>query len=170
MKSHYSFFLLALTASLAHADLIVVEDFGGKSATEYFEVIGITPDKLVAARLPQQTQHIAAVDESFALPIRSERLSPGPVEPRIINAPGLIPFFVIGDDDLSRKWLKERGSILRELGAFGLVVNVGNMTALETLRQLAPGITLTPVFGDDLAVRLQLSHYPVLVTATGIEQ
>nr|MBF3175129.1 DUF2859 domain-containing protein [Pseudomonas aeruginosa] len=30
--------------------------------------------------------------------------------------------------------------------------------------------TLAPASGDDLAQRLGLRHYPVLITATGIEQ
>jgi integrating conjugative element protein (TIGR03765 family) len=38
------------------------------------------------------------------------------------------------------------------------------------LRRLAPGLTLAPASGDDFAQRLGLRHYPVLITATGIEQ
>jgi hypothetical protein len=35
---------------------------------------------------------------------------------------------------------------------------------------LAHGLTLSAVSGDDLAGRLQLQHYPALITSTGIEQ
>ena len=35
---------------------------------------------------------------------------------------------------------------------------------------ILPGVPLAPVAGDDLAERLGLRHYPVLITATGIEQ
>ncbi|WP_431521391.1 PFL_4695 family integrating conjugative element protein [Blastomonas fulva] len=59
---------------------------------------------------------------------------------------------------------------MRELGAVGLVVNVESMAALVELRHLAPGLTLAPASGDDLAQRLDLRHYPVLITSTGIEQ
>lgn len=52
----------------------------------------------------------------------------------------------------------------------GLVVNVESMAALTALRRLAPGLTLSPVSGDDLAQRLGLRHYPVLITSTGVEQ
>ena len=52
----------------------------------------------------------------------------------------------------------------------GLVVNVESMAALTALRRLAPGLTLAPASGDDLAHRLGLRHYPVLITATGVEQ
>ena len=104
------------------------------------------------------------------LPVRSERLSPGEVQRRVIQAPGLTPLFLIGDDDLSRAWLTERLSALRDRNAIGLVVNVETADALASLRQLAGGLMLAPVSGDDLAARLGLKHYPVLITATGIEQ
>lgn len=52
----------------------------------------------------------------------------------------------------------------------GLVVNVKSAEALAALRALVPGLLLSPVAGDDLAERLGLRHYPVLITATGVEQ
>ena len=104
------------------------------------------------------------------LPVHSVRLSPGEVTHRVIQAPGLIPIFLVGDDDRSRAWLRQRASALRDLGAVGLVVQVESPQALASLRALAPGLTLAPVSGDELAQRLGLRHYPVLVTATGIEQ
>ena len=51
----------------------------------------------------------------------------------------------------------------------GLVVNVATPEALVALRRLAPGLMLSPISGDDLAQRLGIRHYPVLITATGIE-
>ncbi|ERY35607.1 hypothetical protein Q067_02242 [Pseudomonas aeruginosa BL13] len=104
------------------------------------------------------------------LPVRSERLSPGSVERRVIQAPGLTPIFLIGDDERSRAWLLERKATLVELSAIGLLVNVETVEALAELRGLVPPLTLSPVSGDDLAQRLGLEHYPVLITATGIEQ
>ena len=59
---------------------------------------------------------------------------------------------------------------LRERGAVGLVVNVETVQGLARLRTLVPGVPLAPMSGDDLAERLGLRHYPVLITATGIEQ
>ncbi|MNE90682.1 hypothetical protein D3C80_1882240 [compost metagenome] len=52
----------------------------------------------------------------------------------------------------------------------GLVVNVESAAALAALRKLAPGLNLSPASGDDLAQRLGLRHYPVLIMSTGIEQ
>ena len=104
------------------------------------------------------------------LPVRSTQLSPGEVQRRVIRAPGLTALFLIGDDERSRAWLRQRQAALRELQAVGLVVNVESMAALTALRRLAPGLTLSPASGDDLAQRLGLRHYPVLITATGVEQ
>jgi len=88
----------------------------------------------------------------------------------VIEAPGLRPFVVIGDDEASRAWLQRRAAALRERGAVGLVVNVETAQGLARLRALVPGVPLAPVAGDDLADRLGLRHYPALITATGIEQ
>ena len=109
-------------------------------------------------------------DRLLALGLRVEELSPGEVQHRVIRAPGLRPLFLIGDDERSRAWLQQRQAALRELGAVGLVVNVESAAALAELRRLAAGLILSPASGDDLAQRLGLRHYPVLITSTGVEQ
>ena len=60
--------------------------------------------------------------------------------------------------------------MLQRLRAVGLVVQVDSIAGLEQLRALAKGLTLSPVAADDLAKRLGIRHYPVLITATAIEQ
>lgn len=77
--------------------------------------------------------------------------------------------FLIGDDARSRVWLREHLSKLRALQAVGFVVQVESEDALQSLRRLAPDLKLVPASGDDLAQRLGLHHYPVLITATAIE-
>lgn len=104
------------------------------------------------------------------LPVRSVKLTPGTVSRRVIEAPGLRPFVIVGDDDTSRAWLQNRAASLRERGAVGLVVNVETVQALEQLRALVPSVPLAPVAGDELAERLGLRHYPALISATAIEQ
>jgi len=159
--------------------LIVVQDGHGTSALPYYEKSGLTAEEQSSARpwaLGQPFAQVQSVDqaqpansEASMLPVVSH-ITPGNVISRMIHAPGLTPFFIIGDDDLSRQWLRQRYSDLQALNAFGLVVNVPTMDALQSLRQLAPELVLSPVPGDDLAHRLQLNHYPALITATGIEQ
>jgi integrating conjugative element protein (TIGR03765 family) len=108
--------------------------------------------------------------EEDMLPVRSTSLTPGAVERRLLSAAGLPAFFLIGDDAHSRTWLKQRLAALIKLNAVGLVVNVESKVALDNLRQVATGLTLTPVSADDLAQRLNLKHYPVLITASSLEQ
>lgn len=81
-----------------------------------------------------------------------------------------MPFFLVGDDDLSKSWLLQRQDALLQINAVGLVVNIETAESLQQLRALVPGLTLVPVSGDDIAQRLNLQHYPVLITATQIEQ
>ena len=158
-------------AQTASAPLIVVEDRGGDSALPYYRSLNPQPDQATPpAPMPAQRAGNTADAEAAMLPVRSTQLSPGEVQRRVIRAPGLTPLFLVGDDARSRAWLRQRHAALRELGAVGLVVNVESTAALVELRHLAPGLTLAPASGDDLAQRLGLHHYPVLITATGIEQ
>jgi integrating conjugative element protein (TIGR03765 family) len=103
------------------------------------------------------------------LPVRSTRLTPGDEPRRVIRAPGLTPLFLIGDDDRSRAWLRQRQARCRSCGR-GPGGQRGDDGRPGGAARLAPGLTLSPASGDDLAQRLGLRHYPVLITATGIEQ
>nr|WP_087042294.1 integrating conjugative element protein [Caballeronia ptereochthonis] len=162
--------LLGLVRVASAQTLIVVGNDGGASALPYYRALNLLPDTPVAANPAVRAAPHAPYREADLLPVRSARLTPGRVTPRTLQAPGLSSFFLIGDDQPSRAWLHARADTLRALGAVGLVVNVGSADALAALRRDAPGLTLVPASGDDIAVRLSLSHYPVLVTATGIEQ
>lgn len=159
----------AAQAQQAVAPLIVVEDRGGVSALPYYRSLHLSPEPTSQAP-PILVPPRGGVGEAAMLPVRSIRLTPGAVEGRAIHVPGLTPLFLIGDDDRSRAWLQQRLSVLQKLKAVGLVVNVASQAALQSLRERAPGLRLAPVSGDDLAERLELRHYPVLITATGIEQ
>lgn len=163
---------LAWLPVIVQADaLIVVEDRGGASALPYYEALNLQPRvELGAPQIELPRPPTEAVNETSMLPVRSMRLSPGEVARRVIEAPGLRPFFLVGDDQRSHAWLQQRAPRLRELGAVGLVVNVSSAESLAALRALAPELPLSPVVGDDLAERLGLRHYPVLITATGLEQ
>ena len=162
---------LRSTQTTASQPLIVVEDRGGVSALPYYQALN--PQDAGPAQPPAATP-MPRVDnptdaEAAMLPVRSARLTPGDEPRRVIRAPGLLPLFLVGDDDRSRAWLRQRRAALQELRAMGLVVNVATPEALVTLRRLAPGLMLSPISGDDLAQRLGIRHYPVLITATGIE-
>ncbi|MEX0295735.1 integrating conjugative element protein [Pseudomonas putida] len=107
---------------------------------------------------------------TWTLPVHSARLSPGAVPPRTLNLPGFTPLFLVGQDPASLKWLAQHAQRLQELGASGLAVEVADAQALRRIQAAAPGLEIWPVSGDDIAERLELQHYPVLITPTGLEQ
>lgn len=162
---------IACSSLMANPDkqLTVIADHSSSSALKYYQSLNVQNNLRPVKKIP--ALNIKPITEAAMLPIVSDRLTPGKVEPRVINANGLIrPFFMIGDDDLSISWLKERVVALEKLQAVGLVVNVKTNSNLNQLKKLAPNLMILPVSGDDIADRLALSHYPVLITATAIEQ
>lgn len=165
--------VFALPALAAESCLIVVHDGGGVSALTYYRALSLK------AREPPRTATTPAVEsplppnrryrEADFLPVRSTRLMPGTVTRREINVPGLRPIFLIGDDSRSRAWLRTNARKFQTLRAVGFVVQVESEEALQSLRRLVPDLTLVPASGDDIAQRLAIEHYPVLITATAIE-
>ncbi|WP_409315026.1 integrating conjugative element protein [Pseudomonas putida] len=107
---------------------------------------------------------------NWVLPVRSARLSPGAVQPRALSLPGMTPLFLVGQDNTSMEWLSRHAQALQDLGANGLAVEVDDAQALRRIQTAAPGLNIWPVSGDDIAERLELEHYPVLITPTGLEQ
>ncbi len=107
---------------------------------------------------------------NWVLPVRSAHLSPGAVPPRVLSLPGMTPLFLIGQDTSSLEWLSRHAQALQELDANGLAVEVDDVQALRRIQTTAPGLNIWPVSGDDIAERLELDHYPVLITPTGLEQ
>lgn len=107
---------------------------------------------------------------NWVLPVRSARLTPGVVPRRAMDLPGMAPLFLVGADDTSLAWLAQHAPALKRLGANGLAVEVADAAALQRIQAVAPGLAIWPVSGDDIAERLELEHYPVLITPTGLEQ
>jgi integrating conjugative element protein (TIGR03765 family) len=87
-----------------------------------------------------------------------------------LKLPGFTPLFLVGQDPASLKWLAQHAQSLQDLGASGLAVEVADAQALRRIQAAAPGLDIWPVSGDDIAERLELQHYPVLITPTGLEQ
>ncbi|MGF7241942.1 integrating conjugative element protein (TIGR03765 family) [Pseudomonas oryzihabitans] len=141
--------------------LIVVGHEGGVSTQPYFEPFKRIAPPHTATMTPFFADTYEA--EAAMLPVRSQRLTPGEASTRALQAPGLSPLFLIGDDEYSRHWLRQQQRRLKEQQAIGLVVNIDTAAALAELRRLAPDLTLIPTSGDDLAQRLGLHHYPVLL-------
>lgn len=107
---------------------------------------------------------------NWVLPVHSAHLTPGVVSRRVLNLPGITPLFMVGQDSVSLEWLSQHAQALQDLSASGLAVEVADAQALRRIQATAPGLNIWPVSGDDIAERLELEHYPVLITPTGLEQ
>lgn len=154
---------IAALPFFSHAELNVIADLGGKSAAPFYEGINAEPQ--------QQQQSIQPdYSEGSVLPVATPELTPGMVEPRALRLPGIGALFLIGDDDQSQEWLSRNAELLTRRGAVGMVVNVSSSVSLQQLRQIAPELQLAPVSGSDLARRLKLEHYPVLITEQSLSQ
>ncbi len=163
-------YFILLLAPFVQPELTVAEDQSDDFTRPHFQVSKppinnmIQPDRAMHADLS------TFADEAWILPIRSSHLSPGQITSRALNMPGLRPFFLVGADLQSLAWLRQRAAELQEMGAAGLAVEVADTEALARIRAAAPGATILPVNGNDIATRLQIEHYPVLITATSLEQ
>jgi integrating conjugative element protein (TIGR03765 family) len=129
----------------------------------------------VAASIPQaQSQNSSAVlspspiDIERFLPVHTKAMSPGPFEAQRRPTGVSRPFFLVGCDAYSLAWIERNRDRLRQLHAFGLVVEGSDAQAYRHLTSLAEGLLIRPVAGDAIAKYLRIEKYPALVTADGI--
>lgn len=168
-KVNFLLFGLSLVTTTALANLNVIADIGGEDASPYFEGINRQEGGQSSPVVPPAPASLAEA-EAVVLPVATPELTPGDVADRPLQLPGIGALFIVGDDDASRLWLQANAEQLKSRHAAGLIVNVSNLPALQALRELAPGVPMAPASGSELARRLQLTHYPVLITDTGLSQ
>lgn len=164
--------VFAQNLTFSTTKLIVVQDNGGRDVRYYYDELGLlaptsSKPQTTEAMAPFQSQWMA-MEAMF--PVTSVLLTPGYVASSAIQAPNLPPIFMIGHDDYSIQWLMKQQDRLRDIGALGLVVNVQTLQEFNALQSLVPDLPLSPVSGDDIAQRLNLQHYPVLITSISIMQ
>ncbi|MJZ42556.1 integrating conjugative element protein [Salmonella enterica subsp. enterica] len=152
------------------ATLHVIADLGGESTAPLFDAINNENNEFTPPRTLTPPASPAQVSVDDMLPVTTPEMRPGKVAPRALNLVGITPVFLVGDDGLSGQWLSLRHAELVRLHATGLVVSVSDKAALAALQQRAPGLTLLPASGSEIARRLQLDHYPVLITESGLTQ
>ncbi|PHM37782.1 hypothetical protein Xmau_03744 [Xenorhabdus mauleonii] len=157
-----------LWMSACHAELNVIADLGGKDASPFYDSINAEQHDVSLPSAPPFSPDVEG--EAAMLPVSTPELSPGKITSRSLQLPGIGALFLIGDDPDSHQWLSQNATTLTKQQAVGLVVNVRDMTGLQALRALVPGLLLSPASGTELARRLQLQHYPVLITDTRLSQ
>ena len=165
-----TFMVSVLLTPSSMAALNVIADLGGESTAPFFDAINNENNEFTPPRSLTAEPVPAPADISDMLPVTTPEMSAGKVVSRELHLAGMTPVFLVGDDPLSREWLTLRHDELRRLHATGLVVNVSDKAVLTELQQRVPGVTLLPASASEIARRLQLSHYPVLITSTGLAQ
>jgi len=80
------------------------------------------------------------------------------------------PFFLIGSDRLSLKWLATHRDTLRSIGAVGMLVQADTEQDARNVAEISQGLSITLGSGSDLARALGVDRYPVLITRDGITQ
>jgi integrating conjugative element protein (TIGR03765 family) len=103
-------------------------------------------------------------------PIHTPELSPGEVMATSTQLLLPQPLFLLGCDARSRQWLSQFSGRLQQIGAVGLVVEAQSLADYQAVAALAPGLRLSPAPVSQLAQQLALRHYPVLISASRIEQ
>ncbi|WP_051302423.1 integrating conjugative element protein [Sedimenticola selenatireducens] len=173
-RSHKSFYRWALTGLVLIAvpvwsGVTVIYDTGDtRTLAPYLEILERTEP--ATEDPPINTPRQGAADVQALLPIRSPGLSPGPVRARSQDRRFARPFFLIGSDPASRQWLLQHRDRLKSMGAVGMLVQAETRADLQAIASLSGGLPIMPASAVDIATALNLTHYPVLITAQGIEQ
>ncbi len=154
---------------LVAAELTVIHDSGEtRPLAPLLEVLAV--DEQSRPRSDPRRPDLGAADLRRLLPIQSPGLTPGKVERRPIDQRFARPFFLIGSDPVSRRWLTTHRVELLRIGAVGMLVQAETVDDLRAVAGVAGGLPILPASATDIARALGLSHYPVLVSNQGIEQ
>lgn len=114
--------------------------------------------------------HLGAADPEQLLPIRSPGLTPGTIVRRKLELPFARPFFLVGSDAWSQRWLARHKQHLMDIGAVGLLVEAATLEDLERMAGIADGLPMTPASGSDIAQALGVHHYPVAISGGQVWQ
>ncbi len=122
----------------------------------------ISDEAMLARLLPVRSPglQVGALTDTELSPEVQTRLAQG--NPR--------PFFMVGSDEGSLRWLSVNAKTLKDLGALGLLVQAKSRADIRRVIEAAQGLSITPGSGSDLARVLGIRHYPVLITKDGITQ
>lgn len=163
---------VALPATSAPAPKVLGKTGPTRSIAPYYETITgddsrmPPPEKAAVAKETLANSFIKAL-----LPVRTPQMSPGRVAAREVYAKMLDrPFFILGSDRQSREWLANNHDRLVQIQAVGLLVQAETPADLRAIAALGVGIRIAPIPGADLAARLGLKHYPVLISSGWVEQ
>ncbi len=104
-------------------------------------------------------------------PIETPEMSAGKVIHRKMNLPTFqTPLCLIGDDRFSYEWFSNMSEKLAQFNTVCMMVDVANPGRVDQFRAVANGVEIIPANASELAIRLHLNHYPVLISKGRVEQ
>lgn len=154
-------------ATLSRA--VVIHDAGGIPIGDLVETVVQEPGK--RAVLPPPPLPIS--DTGLRIfPVRTTSIGPALLSPeqranaRTPTAPGM-PLCIIGDDELSRIWLRTNLPMLRKNRIACLVASVASEEALKALQIEVPDVRLVAANVNGLAITARIPAWPVLISPDG---
>ncbi len=162
-----------LVPASAQALEVILDTGEGQPAGPYLERLEGAEEPAPRSRAALPPLNDAA---ERMLPIEPSRLRVAPLQGQppahvretLRNMPR--PLCLVGSDSQSLAWLEHHRAALLQAGAVCMLVQAETSEDLERVRDTANGIPVQLSHGDDLAERLQLDVYPVLISREGIEQ
>lgn len=110
-------------------------------------------------------------DYAYLFPLSPTSMTLGVVQTERREMPQVLnPLFIVGCDQTSFNWLRDRKLQLLKAKAEGFVIECQSMPMFRHLVALFPELTLTPTPEEQLAKAFGLIHYPVVITSQGIAQ
>jgi|TARA_R100001509_G_scaffold114859_2_gene69946 integrating conjugative element protein (TIGR03765 family) len=102
----------------------------------------------------------------------STSMSPGQLDSREFREkqPRVTPFVVIGQDELSEKWLTYRYDELVKMKAVVFVVEASSFEFIRGLSSRFSPLKFAPAKGDAIGEALNVQTYPFMVNQNGVWQ
>lgn len=159
-----------------HAEPAVIFDGGNTQPLSDFykspepvdpDTINIDKKKVIS----DVEEQLKGLKPTAIYPVESPGLTVGRVQTRQVKmAQSFAPFFIIGDDTVSRRWLERNKSVLKKKNAQGLVAQVESEEKFNELRAIGAGLRLLPFPATQLAKVFGVKHYPVYIGPDRITQ
>jgi integrating conjugative element protein (TIGR03765 family) len=153
-------FMGCLIGLPVYAKPAVIADFGGRSS-------GIPDVSAILKSSPVAKKPLGPVFNPF--PIESN-LQLGKQHSFTHNKPVDEPFFIIGGDAQSLRWVSENYHYFLEIQAKGLITNLNSQEEFDNIQMLFPDVRLIAVNVDDMTTLFGIQHYPVFINKMSVEQ
>lgn len=157
---------------VASADLTVVQDLGGAPLSNYVDTSQIPNAQAMQAAFDNQKSALQVNSintDSLLLPQPQTEFSPGPVTRHQLPTNLPMSFFLMGGDEQSIKWAKDKADYLKSIHAQGFVVDVTSTDQIKNI-ETETGLSLVPGNVNGLSTILGTTHYPLLVNQGWVSQ